>query len=343
MDTKYCASENVKKTLLAAIPSLQEYYLNRYVYTFTHLHRPDNEQATESILRFRENLDTRLLRFIDTYKLPPKTDENFDLEKDFRQKFTNHVEWFVRADTRREMAARAYRDVPLGWIEEKEMDAILYKQSLRQERESMEDKTIREMQQERMEGLNKEFMRYLNTTEKIVFKGMLDQLSHKEMIGAVGPIKSGELLTIDKVRHLINLVQFRFICWYSANHFTDEKLAIRLLNKFPNFCSRFFGKRKLEVEEDEVGIGAMLGIAKRKYDPLPQFAHNKPKHSFEEIKDRVIQVVREPKDNKGYNGDWAFNSKWYKGKKYDSPVLYVNLSGWAYSHVDKSKWDIFAA
>lgn len=339
MDTE--TNENVRKMLLSAIPSLQEYYLNRYTLSLAGHQGIDNEWATEALLRFRENLDNRLMRFLETYRMPPKVDSNFDVLKDFRTKFTDHFEDYARKDTRRQMAARAYRDVPLSRIEESEMEEVSCRESARED--SIEDRAVRETQQGDMEKLNKEFVRFLNTTEKIIFRGMLDRITHKELIDEVGPITSGGLLTTNKVRHLINIVQFRFICWYGGNRFTDQGFAIRAMNKHPNFCSRFFGKRKLDVEGDDIGIEAMLGIARGRYERLPQFAHNKPKRTLEEIRERVFQVIKQPRENSGNSGEWAFKSKWYKGKRYDSPVVYVNLSGWAYCHVDKSKWDIFAA
>jgi len=75
----------------------------------------------------------------------------------------------------------------------------------------------------------------------------------------------------------------------------------------------------------------------------PKFHHDEPKRTYEEIKTRVRKTMKDVIENRGYNGDWAFCCPWYKGEKHDHPVVYVNLSGWAYSHVDKSKWDIFAA
>jgi hypothetical protein len=73
----------------------------------------------------------------------------------------------------------------------------------------------------------------------------------------------------------------------------------------------------------------MMGVAKGKYERLPQFAHNKTNHTLEEISGRVFQVAWEQRESTGYNGDWAFRSRWYRGKRSDS-------------HVDKAKWDIYS-
>lgn len=333
--------DKTKCKILQAFPALRKYYLTRFVHTYTYKSSP---YGPDAILSYREKLDDRFLKHLNTYKPPPKTDEKFDVVKDFQRTFTKNIEKYIRMDTRREMANKEYRNVPLSQMKEDEVDQAYYEESLRKGSESMEDRLAKEMMQERMEKLNKEFTRYLNTTEKIVFRGMLDEQTVGEAIASVGPTQSGELLTPDKLRHLRNLIQFRIVCWYGFHHFLDEDVVLKGLNKFPNFCSRFWGMRKLESGLDgRLHIGIMEAVAKGVMANPPKFHHDKPKRTYEEIKIRVKETMKEVRENRGYNGEWAFCCPWYKGEKHDHPVVFVNLSGWAYSHVDKSKWDIFAA
>jgi len=73
-------------------------------------------------------------------------------------------------------------------------------------------------------------------------------------------------------------------------------VTLKLFNKHPNFCSRYFGKDKLTEIPDRKRLREVM---KENKDRLPQFFHDEPIHSLEEICRRATELFGEIRVNRG--------------------------------------------
>ena len=116
-------------------------------------------------------------------------------------------------------------------------------------------------------------------------------------------------------------------------------MILKGLNRHPNLNKRFFGIEKVDAIPD---IAIMRNVAKGNTKRPEKHQHEKPMHTIEELRRQVGLTFRDVRENPGSNSKWAFCSPWYRGKHYDSPKVFINKSGFAYSHIDKKVWDIFS-
>ena len=110
----------------------------------------------------------------------------------------------------------------------------------------MSDRVHKQIVQERLENLNKEFSKYTNTLEKKMIYAMSQEYSWQQLIEHVGLTQSGILLTMEEARHVRNVLEYRLVCWYAINKFLDAEMILKGLNRHPNLNKRFFGIEKVD-------------------------------------------------------------------------------------------------
>lgn len=203
----------------------------------------------------------------------------------------------------------------------------------------MEATVEKHILQQKLENANAEFLRYCNTLEKKVVDAMKEGYSWEQLISHVGPTQSGKLLTLQEARHIRNVLEYRMVCWYSIKKIFDVDYILKGLNLHSNLNKRFFREEKLSKLPY---FPTMQAVAKGNTKRPEKYEHKVPKHSYDEVWRRARELFGEGTCVNPTDGEWSFCSKVdERGKKHDHYVLYINDSGYAYSHVSKMSWNIF--
>ena len=326
-------SKAAKQEILTALPMYENYFIKRYIKRLSA--RPfSNNYRQEAISQYVEYLQDYLLRHLEQYQLPEEIDDKFDLVSNFQRTFEKNVEPFVEMSTVRQLKKPQYHTVLFSQVSDESMEKASYEKSISGEVPKMEDEVLKEWTQDRLVRLNKAFLKHLNRIEQIVFAGMLKGSKIPDLVSIIGPTMSGKCLTYEQVRYIRNNLQYRLVCWYGYHQFLDGAVLLKGMNLYPKHNKKVFGVNRLS----EVPAKDLLKAAATLKKVVAPY---KPKHSLEEIEQKVRQELIRPIEGHGH--DWLFASKWYQGKKHDHYVVYVNRAGWAYSHVDKHSWNLFEA
>ena len=319
-----------KQEIVKSLPAIIEYFKRRLFGSSFYQHYSSKDDVE---FHFDEVLEKYLSRHLQVFRPLDNTDENYDVICAFRESFKQNIEHHIYQDLRRIIRQR--REVSLQELEEES----IYRLSVDKGENDMSERVHKEMIQEKLENLNREFGRYTNTLEKKVIEAMSQELSWEELTEHVGFTQSGELLSLEQARQVRNVLQYRLVCWYAINKFLDTELIVKGLNRHPNLNKRFFGNEKLNGVPDVV---VMKRVAKGNTKRPTKQEHEEPKHTLEELRRRVTATFKDVRENHGGQTKWAFCTPWYNGKHYDSPKVFINRSGFAYSHIDKKVWDIFS-
>ena len=314
--------EEIKESLPSTLAELTLRFTNTEFYRYC-------TQKEDALFHFQETLDKYVQRHLDNFHPPEDADDFYDAGLAFRTSFVKNMLRYVIYDVTRIMKRIRLATVSLEDLDESQLAT----------EDDMSDRVHKQIMQEKMETLNRVFEEYCNTLEKKMLYAMLHELPWKALIAHVGPTQSGELLTIQEAGHVRNVLEYRLTCWYAVNKFPNPEETVKALNKHPNLNKRFFGCEKLEALPDMV---IMKRVAKGNTKRPEKRDRLKPMRSLEEVRQQAVKVFGKIRENSGDKRMWAFCSPWYKGIKHDSPKVFINKSGYAYSHIDRKVWDIFA-
>ena len=281
-----------------------------------------------------ELLEKFLNRHLEVFKPLPDADDKYDVVCAFKDSFKRNMEKYVYYDLRRALSKR--KEVSLDSFDEEAIGRLSINQY---QEDDVSDRVHKQIVQERLENLNKEFSKYTNTLEKKMIYAMSQEYCWQQVIEHVGLTQSGVRLTMEEARHVRNVLEYRLVCWYAVNKFLDAKMILKGLNRHPNLNKRFFGVEKVDAIPE---IAIMKNVAKGNTKRPEKYRQEKPIHTIEELRRQVGLTFRDVRENPGSHSKWVFCTPWYKGKHYDSPKVFVNKSGFAYSHIDKKVWDIFS-
>ncbi|MGA2762956.1 MAG: hypothetical protein ABSG17_06295 [Spirochaetia bacterium] len=324
-----CSSE-YKQQITDSLPEIIVYFRRRLHSSAFYQFYSSKDDAE---FHHDELLEKYLNRHLEVFRPLDDTDENYDVVCAFKDSFKRNIEKYVYYDLKRTLSKR--REVSLQSLDEGAIERLSTSQY---QEDDMSDKVHKQIVQERLENLNKEFNKYINTLEKKMIYAMSQEYSWQQLIEHVGFTQSAKLLTLEEARHIRNVLEYRLVCWYAVNKFLDPELILKGLNRHPNLNKRFFEVEKVVAIPD---MAIMKRVAKGNTKRPEKHQREGPKHTFEEIKRQVGLTFKDVRENPGSRSKWVFCTPWYNGKHYDSPKVFINKSGFAYSHIDKKVWDIF--
>ena len=320
-----------KQEIANCLPSIIAYFRRRLDASLFYQSCFDKDDAE---FYFDELLEKYLNRHLEVFKPLDKTDDNYDVVCAFKDSFKRNMEQYVYYDLKRILGKR--REVSLDSFSEEAIEVLSTSQH---QEDEMSDRVHKQIVQERLENLNKEFSKYTNTLEKKMIYAMSLEYSWQQLIEHVGLTQSGMRLTMEEARHVRNVLEYRLVCWYAVNKFLDPEMILKGLNRHPNLNKRFFGVEKVNAIPD---MAIMKRVAKGNTKRPEKHQHEEPKHTIDELRRQVGLTFKDVRENPGSRTKWVFCTPWYKGKHYDSPKVFINKSGFAYSHIDKKVWDIFS-
>ena len=325
------SNSEYKQEIVNCLPAIIAYFKLKLCSSSTYRSCSSEGDAE---FHFDELLEKYLNRHLEVFKPLDKTDDNYDVVCAFKDSFKRNMEKYFYHDLRRALSKS--RELSFDSFNEEAIDRLSFS---KYQEDDMSDRVHKQIVQERLENLNKEFSKYTNTLEKKMIYAMSLEYSWQQLIEHVGFTQSAKWLTLEEARHIRNVLEYRLVCWYAVNKFLDPELILKGLNRHPNLNKRFFGVEKVDTIPD---MGIMKNVAKGNTKRPEKLQHEEPIHTIEELRRQVGLTFKDVRENPGSQSKWVFCSPWYRGKHYDSPKVFINKSGFAYSHIDKKVWDIFS-
>ena len=166
-------SKQAKCLIEEALPELAIRFLERFRQSYRYKSLPERYKPDFEDY-YKDHLDRYLQRHLKKYKLPERQRENFDPVTDFYFRFLRNIESYVSLRALRDLG-KLRKTTPIDDLSEKEIEKLNLRRY--QEGEDMEQRVLNSLMQERIDNLNREFQKHLNTLEKKVFRGMLDGLT----------------------------------------------------------------------------------------------------------------------------------------------------------------------
>ena len=245
-------------------------------------------------------MEKYLNRHLEVFKPLTDTDDNYDVVCAFKDSFKRNMERYVYYDLKRIM--RKSTELSFTDFDEEAIERLSIS---KYQEDEMSDRVHKQIVQERLENLNKEFCKYTNTLEKKMIHAMSQEYSWQQLIEHVGLTQSGMQLTMQEARHVRNVLEYRLVCWYAINKFLDAEMILKGLNRHPNLNKRFFGIEKVDAIPD---IAIMRNVAKGNTKRPEKHQHEKPMHTIEELRRQVGLTFRDVRENPGSNSKWAFSA-----------------------------------
>jgi hypothetical protein len=275
---------------------------------------------------------------LHVYKPPEKVDTNFDIRKDFFGSFhRNCFPNLVKAVMYRVNNPKGgVREIPVSQCNTADREAY------NNEEESMDIEHVEKMWvMERLDNLTDNFFRFLNTLEKQTFEVMVyESKTYRQLILDIGRTLKGDVMTEDKLRHVRNLLEYRYLCYLYVMKFLEPERVLKGLNLFDKINYAYFGVRKFEQLPD------MKLIEKMAYGKLERIVKarksiRREPWEVERQLEKVLAIYKHERE--ANNPKYIIKSKVDSShKEYDHYVLYVNSSGWAYDQISKDSMDLFA-
>ena len=236
-------------------------------------------------------IEKRMTRWIESSTVHPSIEENFNPEAFFIS------QWLINIypSTVKEIFTKI----------EKHLTTIDLDENM-EDKSNMEEECMIKWIKEELVKANNEFIDRLSDYDKKVFIGMLRDQSDKEMAAILFPKSEYTIQNRDKVRYMMNIVEFRYSSFLLYKRIWDEEKILRRINKSPKLCKRFFGIEKiLQVPSNADLLAAAFGDGTKKQETSKPFVRPTP-----------------------------FSKVDFNGKKHDHFVVY-ELNGSLYDHVTK--------
>ncbi len=246
----------------------------------------------DSCLEIMESLiEKRMTRWIESSLVHPNVEENFNAEAFFISQWLLNI----YPPTLKEIFTTI----------EKRQITIELDETMEADTDVEEDFMIKWIKEE-LTKTNNEFLSKLNDYDKKAFVSMLRDLSDKEKAAILFPTDEFTFQIRDKVRYIVNVVEFRYSCFLLYKHIIDEDKIMRRLNKSTKLCKRFFGKDELlEVPTNAELLATAFGNGTKKQTVSKPFVRPTP-----------------------------YSKTDFNGKTHDHFVVY-ELNGSLYDHVTK--------
>jgi hypothetical protein len=175
-------------------------------------------------------------------------DANFDIQKDFFASFLrNCYPNMIRAILYRLKHPKGgIQEMPYSYCNESEQE--VYEN---QEGEMDIDRVQKMWVMERLDNLTDNFFRFLNTMEKQTFEAMVyESKTYRQLILDIGRTLNEDMMTEDKLRHVRNLLEYRYICYLYVMKFLEPERVLKGLNLFDKVNFAHFGVRKFKELPD---------------------------------------------------------------------------------------------
>ena len=193
-----------KQEIANCLPSIIAYFKRKLNSSSYYQMYSDKDDAE---FYFDESLEKRLNRHLEVFKPLQDTDDNYDVVLAFRDSFKRNMERYVYYDLKRIMGKR--RELSLDSFNEEAIERLSIS---KYQEDEMSDRVHKQIVQERLENLNKEFSKCTNTLEKKMIHAMSQEYSWQQLIEYVGLTQSGMQLTMQEARHVRNVLEYRLVC-----------------------------------------------------------------------------------------------------------------------------------
>jgi hypothetical protein len=272
------------------------------------------------------------------YKPPEKIKDNFDIRLDFFRSFLqNCFPNLIKAVMYRVNHPKdGVREIPVSQCQTSDREAY------ESEEVSMDIDHVEKMWvMEKLENLTDNFFRLLNTLEKQTFEVMVyESKTYRQLILDIGRTLKGDMMTEDKLRHVRNLLEYRYLCYLYVMKFLEPERVLKGLNLFEKINWAFFGIKKFEQLPDIKDIEKMAYGKLERIRKVRKSIRHEP-WEVERQLEKVLGIYKHEKETG--NPKYIIKSKVDSShKEYDHYVLYVNASGWAYDQIAKDSMDLFA-
>ena len=295
----------------------------------------EDEGAEDCI--FIRILDRYLFRHLAKYEIfiDNAVDDNFDLIYDFIKSFERNC--FEHVFYKTQSAAFDKRNYEIATFDESLYltgDTEMRENEIALSTEPLPDMPAeqypnRERATAKLNSLRVDFDKYLNFVEHKIFMNMIKRtLTYSELSTVIGPRMHGELLTEQKIRTILNKIQFRFNCFMILRKFLNPELGLHYLNEMPRLCNKYFRNHMLSVLPTDERLRFVV-----EDDYVPAGDMPRPTYSCMEI-ESAMQNARLAPFISTHGRDFLYSSCTdFNGKVHKHAVVYVKASGWAYDHV----------
>ena len=294
------------------------------------------DEGVEDCL-FIQILDRYLCRHLERYEyfIDNAGDNNFDLVHDFIKSFERNCFDYVFYKT--QSAAFDERDRTSDFDDEtyiEKGEAQSMENEIDLSTEPLPDIPAeqypdRERATAKLNSLRVDFDKYLNFVEHKIFMNMIKRtLTFPELSTAIGTRINGQLLTEQKIRTILNKIQFRFNCFMILRKFLNPELGLQYLNEMPRLCNKYFRNHRLSVLPTDERLRFVI-----EDDYIPSSYGPRPTYSCIEIESAMRRAGLDPVIPT-HGRDFIYSSRTDFGEKvHKHAVVYVKASGWAYDHV----------
>ena len=199
---------------------------------------------------FQSLNERRISHLLQTYKPPPITDDNFDVVKDFVNKYTRSL-YFTGAWKH---AVKGYN----RWL------ACFYGRDEDYEERQMEyanpeTRVIHEIMEKQAAQITREFKKgFIHTaSDTALFEALSNGNTTTQIAALVYPQSKADQKTLDKVRYRVNLMHFRLACYAIAQGWCVQPLAQKTLRMYaPQFRSFFGSDNKIMPTKEQLLFAA---------------------------------------------------------------------------------------
>jgi len=188
---------------------------------------------------FNKILDQRMDKWINEATCPEVTDENFDPVAYFVSAKVRLYERFIRKELLRRVTRLSVR-----LFTDDEWNSL-------QDEHDMEGEVIEKVLQEEVRKANIFFATNISSMARVVFKAICKNWTAKELARELYSAKEPSNSLINKAAYAVNLVRFRYTCYFATTHIMDEYLVLRAFNRSPKLLKRFFDVDHLDVIPDK--------------------------------------------------------------------------------------------
>jgi len=233
--------------------------------------------------------------WITTATLPPELLDNFNPTAFFLSQWIKNIYPYIKMQVFEKANSYYASSISLDDCLELKSD------------ENVEEDVMLILFREELKKANEEFMSKISKVDQKVMHSMYKDLSDKEKVELLFPNAEYTIKLKDKVRYMINVLEFRYACFILYKQLWNEEKVLRKLNKMPKLVKRYFGTDKLLSAPDN---SALLAAA---FNTEPNKVATTPK-----------PFIRPT----------PFSKVDFNGKKHDHFVVY-ELNGSLYDHVTK--------
>jgi hypothetical protein len=300
---------------------------NYYVHSKAYDTCPDRDKES-ALSYFSDELYTRLNRVFPKFKIPCVINTDYDIISDFVFKFLSYEYKYavlnVLQKFRRKIATKE-----ILFCEIDELTVLNFQREF-QDDESAEENLESIQILDHLKYLNDTFFFMLNTTEQIIFKGILEGQAYSDVAKEIGKFKYGRNPSKMDISRLRNIIEFRLLCHYGFYRFFTEGRILKGLNIKPFLCKKYFGQDNLVkipslADLHEVALGDFERFPLRIKIPYG-------KKSYEIVDQRAKTfdpnaVLVECRRDFRWKSKKSLNGKIHKTYK-----TYINSSSYAYDH-----------